>query len=113
MSRTGTTAQQLYQLLENEVVPLFYERDSDGVPRKWLAWSKEAIATVAPVFSTRRMVKEYVTEAVYAGGGGREGVRGEGVNREIIAHPVHPLTSFQGYCCPSFRFSSASSESTS
>jgi glycogen phosphorylase len=53
-------AQQLYHLLENEVGPLFYEREG-GIPRKWLAVSKEAIATVAPVFSTRRMVKEYVT----------------------------------------------------
>jgi starch phosphorylase len=53
--------QQLYHLLESEVVPLFYEREG-GVPRKWLAWSKAAIATVAPVFSTRRMVKEYVTK---------------------------------------------------
>ena len=51
-------SQQLYQLLENEVLPLFYDR-ADGIPHKWLAWSKEAIATVAPVFSTRRMVKEY------------------------------------------------------
>jgi starch phosphorylase len=53
--------QQLYHLLESEVVPLFYEREG-GIPRKWLAWSRAAIATVAPVFSTRRMVKEYVTE---------------------------------------------------
>jgi starch phosphorylase len=53
-------AQQLYHLLESEIVPLFYEREG-GTPRKWLAVSKEAIATVAPAFSTRRMVKEYVT----------------------------------------------------
>lgn len=53
-------AQQLYQLLENTVVPLFYERGSDGIPQGWMALSKEAIATVAPVFSTCRMVKEYV-----------------------------------------------------
>ena len=53
-------AQQLYHLLENEIVPLFYDRDN-GIPRKWLTVSKEAIATVAPVYSTRRMVKEDVT----------------------------------------------------
>ena len=51
----------LYQLLENDIVPLYYERDGAGTPQKWLQWSKEAIATVAPVFSTRRMVKEYTT----------------------------------------------------
>jgi starch phosphorylase len=55
-------AQQLYQLLESQVITLFYDRGSDGVPHQWLAWSKEAIATVAPVFSTRRMVKEYTAK---------------------------------------------------
>jgi glycogen phosphorylase len=54
-------AQQLYQLLEGEVVPLYYERGA-GVPAKWLAIAKESIATVAPVFSTRRMVKDYVNQ---------------------------------------------------
>lgn len=54
-------SQQLYHLLEDEIVPLFYERGADGVPHGWLARSKEAIATVAPAFSTRRMVKEYAT----------------------------------------------------
>jgi len=49
----------LYQLLENDIVPLYYDRDGSQIPQKWLQWSKEAIATVAPVFSTRRMVKEY------------------------------------------------------
>jgi glycogen phosphorylase len=54
-------SQHLYYLLENEVLPAYYERGSDGVPHQWLEISKEAIATVAPVFSTRRMVKEYAT----------------------------------------------------
>jgi starch phosphorylase len=54
-------SQHLYQLLENEVLPLYYDRGSDGVPHQWVACSKEAIATVAPMFSTRRMVKEYAT----------------------------------------------------
>ncbi len=54
-------AQHLYQLLEQEVVPMFYERDADGIPQRWMPVTKEAIATVAPVFSTRRMVKDYAT----------------------------------------------------
>jgi starch phosphorylase len=49
----------LYTLLENEVVPLFYQRDTDDVPRGWVQVMKEAIRTTAPVFCTRRMVKEY------------------------------------------------------
>jgi starch phosphorylase len=54
-------SQHLYQILEHEVLPVFYERGSDGVPHGWISWSKAAIATVAPMFSTRRMVKEYAT----------------------------------------------------
>ncbi len=50
----------LYRLLEEQVVPAFYERDELGVPRRWMGMVKEAIRTVAPQFGTRRMVKEYV-----------------------------------------------------
>jgi glycogen phosphorylase len=46
-------------------VPAFYDRDSAGVPRRWMATVKESIATVTPRFSARRMVKEYV-ERMYA-----------------------------------------------
>jgi starch phosphorylase len=52
-------AEALYRLLENEVVPLFYKRDADDVPRGWVQVMKEAIRTAVPVFCTRRMVKEY------------------------------------------------------
>ena len=55
----------LYRLLEEEVVPAFYERDAAQVPHRWVATIKEAIRTVAPRFCARRMVKEYV-ERMYA-----------------------------------------------
>ena len=58
-------ADALYRLLEEEVVPAFYDRDQSGVPHRWLAIVKESIRTVAPRFSARRMVKEYV-ERMYA-----------------------------------------------
>jgi starch phosphorylase len=58
-------ANALYRLLEEEVVPAFYDRDAAEVPRRWLATVKESIRTVAPRFSARRMVKEYV-ERMYA-----------------------------------------------
>ncbi len=48
--------------LENEIVPLYYQnRAADGLPSEWIARIKECIRTLAPQFSTRRMVKEYVT----------------------------------------------------
>jgi starch phosphorylase len=52
-------AEALYQLLEREVVPTFYDRDEQGIPRRWLTYVREAIRTVTPRFSARRMVKEY------------------------------------------------------
>jgi starch phosphorylase len=55
-------AEALYQLLEREVVPAFYERDPHGIPRRWLSFVRRAIASVAPRFSARRMVKEYAEE---------------------------------------------------
>ncbi|MDP7346160.1 MAG: alpha-glucan family phosphorylase [Anaerolineales bacterium] len=51
----------LYELLEDEVVPLYYRRDGDGLPREWIGMMKASIASVTPVFSARRMVKEYCT----------------------------------------------------
>jgi starch phosphorylase len=53
-------ASAMYRLLEEEIVPAFYDRGPDGVPHRWVQVVKEAIRTVAPRFSTRRMVKEYV-----------------------------------------------------
>ena len=53
-------ADALYRLLEEQIVPAFYERDEQGVPRRWVGMVKDAIRTVAPRFCTRRMVKEYV-----------------------------------------------------
>jgi len=54
-------AKSLYDLLENEIVPLYYhERSSDTLPGDWIARMKESIRTLTPQFSMKRMVKEYV-----------------------------------------------------
>ena len=53
-------AQHLYQLLETEVAPAYYDRDASGVSARWVAIAKAAIMTCAPKFSTQRMLKEYV-----------------------------------------------------
>jgi glycogen phosphorylase len=49
----------LYSLIEEEIVPTYYNRGADGIPHAWVAFMKEAIRTCAPAFSMRRMVKEY------------------------------------------------------
>ena len=51
----------LYQLLEGDIIPTYYDRGSDGIPHRWIAVMKEAMRTCAPMFSMRRMVKEYTT----------------------------------------------------
>ena len=50
----------IYDLLEQEIVPLFYTRTTEGLPRGWLKVMKRAMSTVCPVFNTSRMVQEYV-----------------------------------------------------
>ncbi len=54
-------ANAIYQLLEEEIVPLYYDRDRDGIPRGWVEIMRESIRSCAPVFGTRRMIKEYTT----------------------------------------------------
>ena len=55
-------SQALYNLLENEVIPMFYDRGHDGVPRRWMAKVKQTMKKHAPFFNTRRMVQEYTSD---------------------------------------------------
>lgn len=52
--------EQLLRLLEDEVLPLYYERNADGLPAAWLERSIHALATLPPFFGTDRMVEEYL-----------------------------------------------------
>jgi starch phosphorylase len=52
-------AESLYRLLEDEVIPLYYDRDNEGLPRKWIALMKRSLETLVPQFNSDRMVKEY------------------------------------------------------
>ncbi len=52
-------AASLYDLLEKEIVPLYFERDAQNIPRRWAQMMKEAIRSTAARYSARRMVKEY------------------------------------------------------
>jgi starch phosphorylase len=53
-------ALSLYATLENCILPLYYTRDAAGIPQGWLATLRNSIASIAPRFSTHRMLKEYV-----------------------------------------------------
>jgi glycogen phosphorylase len=52
-------AEDLLTLLEQEVVPLYYDRDANGIPTRWIEFMKACIAANAPVFNTDRMLQEY------------------------------------------------------
>ncbi len=52
-------AQALFSLLEQDVVPLFYERGPDGLPHGWIKMMKRSMSVLSPLFSSTRMVKEY------------------------------------------------------
>lgn len=62
--------EQLYRILEQEIVPEFYDRDSYGMPRKWLERVRKSMMALAPHFSSNRMLREYV-ERLYLDAAGR------------------------------------------
>lgn len=52
-------SEEIYDKLENEIVPLFYDRDKTGLPREWIKVMKNSIKSVSSFFNTTRMVMEY------------------------------------------------------
>ncbi len=52
-------ARQFYHTLENQIVPLFYSRTEDGLPRGWITKVKNSMKKLGPIFNTHRMVQEY------------------------------------------------------
>jgi len=63
-SQSAVDANSLYQLLENQIIPLYYAKPDGKLPLAWLQLMRESIRSVTPVFNTHRMVKEY-TERLY------------------------------------------------
>jgi starch phosphorylase len=53
-------AESLYRTLENEIIPMYYDRDPKEISREWIDRMRDTMQTAIPQFSTRRMVKEYV-----------------------------------------------------
>lgn len=60
----------LYDVLKNEVIPLFYERDRDGLPRAWIKRMKRGVRTLGWRFSADRMVMDYVSKCYVPAAGG-------------------------------------------
>ncbi len=58
-------AAQLYEVLEQRVIPEFYDRDHTGIPQNWLARIRSSMAHLTPQFSSNRMVREYVEKLYF------------------------------------------------
>lgn len=74
----------IYSLLENEIIPKFYERDENGIPLEWLEMVRESMVTLTPAFSTIRMLKQYV-EDLYLGASATFKARTPEMAREICS----------------------------
>lgn len=61
-----TDAESLYTLLENEVIPMFYDRDTMGIPADWIRMVKRSMMTIIPQFNSQRMIRDYY-DRMYAG----------------------------------------------
>jgi starch phosphorylase len=63
-------AESFYEVLQNEIIPLFYDRDRDGLPARWIARVKRAIRGIGWRFSADRMVMDYVQKCYIPAAGG-------------------------------------------
>jgi starch phosphorylase len=61
-SDDGQDADSLFRTLEEKVIPAFYDRDAEGLPRAWLGRVRASLAQLTPRFSANRMLREYVTD---------------------------------------------------
>jgi starch phosphorylase len=76
-------SQSLYTLLEKQIMPLFYQRGVDNIPREWIARMKNCMRVLAPVFNTNRMVNEYATKFYLPAS-----VRGERLGKDNLARAI-------------------------
>jgi glycogen phosphorylase len=87
-ARDSIEARALYQVLESQIVPEFYNRDAGGVPHKWVGRMKNCIKALAPFFSTHRMVAEYAKKFYFPAhnAAGRLAASGFEQARELADH---------------------------
>jgi glycogen phosphorylase len=80
-------AEALYAILEKEVIPEFYARNEDGIPRGWIARMRESMARLTPAFSSNRAVRQYTDEHyISAAAGFRQRAENQGsVGADLVA----------------------------
>jgi len=98
-------AGQLYRILEEEVIPAFYERDAQGVPRGWVTRMRASMARLTPTYSTNRMLGEYV-ERLYLPAAAAFRRRAAGGAAPASSRPGAGRSRRTGRRCASARFGS-------
>jgi starch phosphorylase len=83
--RDAAEAEQLYRLLEDEIVPAFFARDAQGIPRAWVARIRASMSLLAPEFSSNRMMRDYVERCYLPAAAAfrRRSARGAKLAREL------------------------------
>jgi starch phosphorylase len=76
-ARDAAEADQLVDLLEHDVIPMFFARDAQDMPREWLERVKRSIAVLAPQYSAERMVAEYAMRMYPSSSGDQTGASAE------------------------------------
>jgi starch phosphorylase len=85
-------AEALYDLLEREVIPEFYSRDGEGIPRAWVARMRNSMASLTPRFSADRAVREYTEEHYLPGAATyRERATRNGEAGKLIVDWLHAI----------------------
>jgi len=102
-------ADALYELLEREIVPEFYKRDADGIPRRWVHRVRESMARLTPAFSANRAVRQY-TDEYYIRAAERYCARAE--NGNALGNGLIEWEGELGTHWPMLRFGSATVERT-
>ncbi len=77
----ATDAESLYSLLEQRIIPLFYERNPAGVPERWVAMMKESICSVGRAYSCTRMLREYIEQCYLPAQEHRKRLLSDGASR--------------------------------
>ncbi|MEY2567411.1 MAG: glycogen phosphorylase [Actinomycetota bacterium] len=79
--RDALEAASLFDILEHQVVPLFYDREEDGVPRRWIERVRHSLRTLGPQVVATRMVKDYVLDMYEPTAGGADALSGSSYER--------------------------------
>jgi len=86
--RDEMESRQLYSILENEIIPLFYDRGPDGIPRKWVAKMKKALKKLGPYYNSNYMLQRYFEECY---------LKAHQALKELTQEELRPLKEFTSW----------------